>query len=116
MIRTSSGDVVADSIDEGALRILTGSGDIIGKQRTSTVFATSKSGDITGGFKTQPYGIKTSTSSGDTSVVVPTGKRTYVVTAKSTSGDVSSQVDSDPEGKGLIRATSDSGGIDLRTK
>lgn len=117
VIRTSSGDVVADSVDEGVLTILTGSGDITGKQlRVDELFATSKSGDITASFKTQPYGLKAATTSGDVSAVIPTGKQTYNVLAKSKSGEVSSMVDSDAEGKGIILVESDSGDISLRTE
>lgn len=117
VIRTGSGDVVADSIDEGALTILTGSGDITGKQlKVDELFATSKSGDITASFKTQPFGLKATTTSGDIAAVIPTGKRTYHVMAKSKSGDVSSKVDSDADGKGLILAKTSSGDISLRAE
>lgn len=117
VVRTGSGDVVADSIDEGALTILTGSGDITGKKlKVDELLATSKSGDISADFKTQPFALKATTTSGDISAVIPTGKRTYNVNASSTSGDVSSKVDADPKGKGFILAKSASGDIALRMK
>lgn len=117
VIRTSSGDVVADSVDEGALRVLTGSGDITGRRlEVDELFATTKSGDITADFKTQPFALKAMTDSGDISATIPGGKVDYAVTAKSTSGDVSSTLNSDPDGKGFVRATTGSGDIKLRSK
>lgn len=117
VIRTSSGDVVADSIDEGALTILTGSGDITGKKlKVDELLATSKSGDISADFKTQPFALKATTTSGDISAVIPSGKRTYNVMASSKSGDVSSKVDSDPKGKGFVLAKSTSGDIALHMR
>lgn len=117
VIRTSSGDVVVDSIDEGALTILTGSGDITGKKlQVDELLAKSKSGDISAGFKTQPFALKATTTSGDISAVIPTGKRTYNVTATSKSGDVSSKIVSDADGKGFVLAESTSGDVTLRTR
>lgn len=117
VIQTSSGDVVADSVDEGVLTVLTGSGDITGKAlEVDEFFATSKSGDIAAGFKTQPFAFKATTTSGDISAAIPSGKRTFKVTAESKSGDVSSQINSDPDGKGFVWAKSTSGDIALRTK
>ena len=65
-------------------------------------------------FAKQPFAFKAVTGDGDITASIPDGKRTYAVTAKSTSGHVSSQIDSDQDGAGFIRATSDSGDISLR--
>lgn len=117
VIRTSSGNVMADSVDEGALTVLTGSGDITGRQlEVDELFATTKSGDISADFKTQPFALKATTDSGDISATIPGGKVDYAVTTKSKSGDVSSTLNSDADGKGFVRATTGSGDIELRSK
>lgn len=116
-IHTTSGDVVVRSVEEGVLKIVSGSGDIDGSGLTlDELQAQTSSGDIQATFATQPFGFKATTASGDISALMPAGKRTYVVTTESTSGDVSSQLDSDPGGRGLVRATTGSGDIDLRVE
>lgn len=117
VIRTSSGDVSVREVVEGVLTITSESGDIDGSGlELDELDATTASGDISADFTTQPFGFKATTGSGDISAEMPDGKRTYVVTTTSKSGDVSSQIDSDPEGRGLVRATSSSGDIDLRAE
>nr|WP_254451087.1 DUF4097 family beta strand repeat-containing protein [Aeromicrobium stalagmiti] len=117
VIRTTAGDVVADTVDEGVLTVQTGSGDISGRGLTVDEFsAETASGDISADFKTQPFALKATTSSGDISARIPTGKVTYAVTMKSTSGDESSDLTSDEDGDGFVRATTASGDIDITTK
>lgn len=117
VVRTGSGNVAVDSVNEGALTVLTGSGNITGKRlEVDELFATTGSGDIIADFKTQPFGLKATSDSGDISATIPDGKVGYAVTAKSTSGEVSAKIDPDPDGKGFVRATSGSGNITLRTK
>ncbi len=116
VINTTSGDVVADGLVQGVLTVATSSGDIRVDGLTVDEFsAESSSGDVTASFATQPFAFKARTSAGDISASVPKGDRTYGVTATSKSGTVQSTIESDQNGAGFIRATSDSGDIALRT-
>lgn len=115
VVKTSSGDVEADTIDEAVLTVRTGSGDITGTGLdVDELSADSVSGNISADFRTQPFALKASTTSGDISATIPEGKRTYAVTAKSTSGSVSSKMTSDEDGEGFVRAVTKSGAITLR--
>jgi hypothetical protein len=117
VIRTTSGDVVVREVVEGVLTIVSGSGNIDGSKLELDEFsAQTTSGDISADFATQPFAFKATTTSGDISADMPGGKRTYVVTATTKSGDVSSAIDSDPDGRGFVRATTDSGDIALDVK
>jgi hypothetical protein len=117
VIETTSGDVRADSISQGVLTVSSTSGDITGGALGVDEFsAQSSSGDISASFARQPFAFKADTEDGDVTATVPTGERTYAVTATSKSGDVSSRIDSDKEGAGFIRATSGSGDITLNTR
>ncbi|MET0929585.1 MAG: DUF4097 family beta strand repeat-containing protein [Aeromicrobium sp.] len=116
-IRTTSGDVVVRKVVEGVLKIVSLSGDIDASGlELDELQAATTSGDIDAVFAVQPFGLKAATMSGDITASIPDGKRTYVVTTTSKSGDVASQLDSDPDGRGLVRATSGSGDIDLRVE
>lgn len=117
VIRTTSGDVVVRDVVEGVLTIESGSGDISGAGlELDELSAETTSGDISAIFATQPFAFKAASDSGDISAELPRGKRAYAVTATSTSGDVSSTIDSDQDGAGFIRATTTSGDISLVRK
>ena len=73
------------------------------------------SGDVDASFAAQPFAFKALTKSGDISASIPSGDRTYAVTAESRSGEVESSIDSDEDGQGFIRATSNDGDITLST-
>lgn len=114
VVRTTTGDVRADSVTEGVLTVTSTSGDIRGFGLELDEFsAESVSGDVSAVFAKQPFAFKAATGSGDIAATVPSGKRTYAVTATSASGDVSSSITSDDDGQGFIRATSTSGDIRL---
>lgn len=115
VVNTTSGDVTADALVQGVLTVSTTSGDIrVGELTVDEFSAESVSGDVEASFAKQPFAFKALTKSGDVSAAVPAGKRTYAVMAESKSGDVQSTIDSDEDGQGFVRATSDSGDIDLR--
>jgi DUF4097 and DUF4098 domain-containing protein YvlB len=117
VIRTTSGDVVVREVDEAVLTIESGTGDIDGTGlRLDEFSAATTSGDISAVFETQPQGFKATTTSGDITADMPGGKRTYVVATESGSGEVSSSIESDPDGKGFVRAKSASGDITLTTR
>lgn len=116
VINTTSGDVTADALVQGVLTVATASGDInVGGLTVDEFSAESSSGDVDASFAKQPFAFKALTKSGDISASVPAGDRTYSVTAESKSGNVESDIQPDGDGAGFIRATSDSGDIDLRT-
>lgn len=117
VINTTTGNVTADALMQGVLTVSTISGDIGVSGLTVDEFsAESRSGNVDVTFAAQPFAFKALTRTGDISAAMPAGDRTYAVTAESKSGGVSSTLESDQDGEGFIRATSDSGDIDLRTK
>jgi hypothetical protein len=117
VVETTTGDVVADSLAEGVLTVASASGDISAAGLKVDEFsAETASGDISATFATQPFGFKATTRSGDIRATVPAGKRTYAVLASSKSGRVSDALESDEQGAGFIRATTDSGDISLASE
>lgn len=113
-IRTTTGDVVVEDVVEGVLTIRSGSGDIRGTGlELDELSAETTSGDISASFAKQPFAVKATSDSGDIRAELASGKRTYSVTATSDSGDVSSDVESDADGAGFVRATTKSGDIAL---
>jgi hypothetical protein len=114
VVKTTSGDVRADSLAEGVLTVTSGSGDVsVADLKVDEFSADTGSGDIRATFATQPFGLKAITNSGDIRAMVPAGKRRYAVLASSRSGDVSNSLESDEAGEGFIRATTVSGDISL---
>lgn len=116
VVKTDAGDVAAEAIAEGVLTVVSGSGDIaVTDLKVDELSATTGAGDIRATFATQPFGFKATTDSGDIRATVPTGERTYVVDAKSKSGDVSSEFPAGKQGEGqpFMTARSDSGDIEL---
>lgn len=117
VVKTTSGDVVADSLTEGVLTVASGTGDIsVSDLEVDEFSAETGDGNIRASFSTQPFGFKATTGAGDIRATIPTGKRSYVVTAASKSGKVSNSLETDEGGAGLIRVRSDSGDIDLRSQ
>jgi hypothetical protein len=116
VVNTTSGDVEADSISEGVLTVSSGSGDIsVSDLQVDELSAQTASGDVRATFADQPFGFKATTGSGDIHATLPDGKRSYAVTAKSKSGDVTNDLETDDSGAGLVRLISGSGDIVLRT-
>lgn len=117
VIRTTSGDVEVRDVIAGVLTIVSGTGDITGSGLVlDELSAETTSGDISAHFAAQPFGFKATTTSGDISAVMPDGKKTYVVTTKSKSGDVESEMKSKKNAKGFVRVDTRSGDIVLRSK
>ncbi len=116
VINTTTGDVTADTLEQGVLTVATTSGDIDVAGLTVDEFsAESVSGDVKASFAKQPFAFKALTKSGDVSAAIPAGERTYAVMAESESGDVDSTISSDESGQGFVRVTTGSGDIRLRT-
>ncbi|MET0951981.1 MAG: DUF4097 family beta strand repeat-containing protein [Aeromicrobium sp.] len=118
VIRTTSGNVVAQSISEGALTVVTGAGNVSTEALSvDELEVTTTSGDVAADFARQPFGIKATTDSGDITAGVPLGDRSYTVTARSKSGQVTSSIPSKGGEQGyFVRARSSSGDIDLSMK
>ena len=122
VVKTTSGNVSADSLSEGVLTVTSGSGDVsVSDLKVDEFQATTGSGDIDATFATQPYGLKTTTGSGDIRATVPAGKRKYGVVVSSKSGDIDNTLDGEvanklsvrEAGDGFVLATTDSGDINL---
>lgn len=116
-VRTTSGNVTVSDLVESALTVNSGTGDISGTGLEVDEFsASTTSGDVAAAFAKQPFAFKATTTSGDVSATMASGKRTYAVTATSKSGDVTSDIESDTEGAGFIRVTTDSGDISITSR
>jgi hypothetical protein len=115
LVATDSADVTVDGLRGRVVTIATGSGDIRGGALQVQEFsATADAGDIVATFDDQPFALKATTKSGDITARVPTGDIEYAVTVKSDTGDIRSDLESVPDGKGILRVVSDSGDIRLR--
>jgi len=115
-VRTTSGDIRVRAISKGVLTVRTASGDVMASGLKVDEFeATTTAGDVSATFAEQPFAFKATTGSGDVTAMVPAGKRTYIVTTKTGSGNVSSALDSDAKGEGFVRVTTRSGDIRLTT-
>lgn len=121
-VRTTTGDVKAESLAEGVLTVTSGSGNVtVSDLKVDEFSADTGSGDITASFATQPFGLKANTSSGDIRATVPAGKRKYAVVVSSKSGEIDNSLDGDvtnslggdQDDGGIVRATTDSGDIRL---
>ena len=122
VVKTTSGDVRADSLAEGVLTVASITGDVtVSDLKVDEFAADTGSGDIDASFATQPFGLKANTSSGDIRATVPAGKRKYAVVVSSKSGDISNTLDGDvvsslsarDAGGGIVRAVTNSGDIHL---
>jgi len=122
VVKTTSGNVKADSLSEGVLTVASASGDVtVSDLKVDEFSADTGSGDISATFATQPFGLKANTSTGDIRATVPAGKRKYAVVVSSKSGhianslegDVASSLSAGDAGGGFVRATTDSGDISL---
>jgi hypothetical protein len=122
VVKSTSGNVSADSLAEGVLTVTSGSGDVtVADLKVDEFSADTGSGDISATFATQPFGLKANTNSGDIRATVPAGKRKYAVVVSSKSGaiansldgDVTNSLGGDQDDGGFVRATTDSGDITL---
>jgi DUF4097 and DUF4098 domain-containing protein YvlB len=114
LVATDSADVTVDGLRDRVVTIATGSGDVRGGAlRVQEFSARTDAGDIVAAFDGQPFAFKARTNSGDISARVPDGDIQYAVTVRSRTGDVRSDLESVPDGKGILRAVSGSGDITL---
>jgi putative adhesin len=114
LVATDSADVTVDGLRDRVVTIATGSGDVRGGAlRVQEFSATTDAGDVVATFDDQPFALKARTKSGDITARIPTGDIDYAVTVRSRTGDVGSDLTSEPKGQGIVRVVSDSGDIRL---
>ena len=114
LVATDSADVRVDGLPGRVVTIATGSGDVRGeKLEVQELSARTDTGDVDASFVEQPFAFKARTKSGDVSAQIPDGDVAYVVSARSASGDVASDLTSDADGNGIVRVASESGEIRL---
>jgi hypothetical protein len=115
LVATDSADVTVSSLRDRVVTIATGTGDIRGSGlRVQEFSARADAGDIDANFAEQPFALKARTKSGDVFARIPVGEIEYAVMVKSRTGDVRSDFESVPKGKGIVQVVSDSGDIRLR--
>jgi len=110
-LKASSGDIEAHGIG-GELRLESSSGDLEADELTaSSVTSRSSSGSLDLTFTQAPTSVDAQTSSGDVTVLVPTGEETYRVDTDTSSGDESANVKFDPSSTRTIKAETSSGDV-----
>jgi DUF4097 and DUF4098 domain-containing protein YvlB len=112
-LKTSSGDLEVHDVG-GPLDLSSSSGDIDADGLTSTsVSAHSSSGSATLDFTVAPQSIEAKSSSGDLSIGIPAGDETYRLDTKTSSGDDTAHVKTDPGATRTITARTSSGDVNV---
>lgn len=112
-VKTSSGDVDVHDVG-GPLDLRSSSGRLDADGLTSTTVTTStSSGSATLEFTVAPQSIEAKSSSGDVTIGVPEGTETYKVDTKTSSGDESADIKSDPAATRKITARTSSGDVSI---
>ena len=112
-LKTTSGNIEASKIG-GALTMNSSSGNLEASDLTaSSVTTESSSGNLELTFRTAPTSVQAETSSGDVTVVLPTGSETYKVDTDTSSGDESAEVKIDPASTRTITAKTSSGDVSI---
>ena len=112
-LKASSGDIEVHRIGTD-LRLASSSGDVEAFDVTgATVRATSSSGDVELTFSTAPTTVEATSSSGDVTIELPPGEQSYRVDADSSSGDLSTTVEADPQAANSVKARSSSGDVSI---
>ncbi|GAA1577375.1 hypothetical protein GCM10009804_37450 [Kribbella hippodromi] len=112
-LKTSSGDIDAHGVG-GPLVMESSSGGITGDELTSTsVTAHSSSGGSNLEFTVAPESVEAKSSSGDVAIRLPSGDEAYKVDTKTSSGDESATVKTDPNATRTIQAKTSSGDVTI---
>jgi DUF4097 and DUF4098 domain-containing protein YvlB len=110
VVRSASGDVVAQGLRGGSAELETASGDIDASGvRTRSLIAQTGSGDVTVQLFSAPQSVDARTDSGDVAVLVPPGDERYRVDAETDSGDRNVGVDDTVRAPRTLRAHTNSG-------
>lgn len=114
VVATGSGDVDLSGLKDRVVTIGTGSGDVEAEGLAVTELSVkTDSGDVDADFARQPFALKITTDSGDVDAEIPPGDVGYAVSVTSKSGDVENSLADDPQGRGLVRVTTDSGDVEI---
>jgi hypothetical protein len=116
LVRTGDGDVVVGG-KLATVAVTTDSGSVTSRDLDAVELkVTTDSGDVQVAMVEQPYALAVTTDSGDVEATVPDGERTYQVKTRSDDGDVTSDLEDDPEGEGLVSLRTDSGDVRLTVR
>lgn len=116
LVRTGDGDVVVGG-KLATVSVTTGSGSVTSRDLDAVELkVTTDSGDVEVVMVEQPYALAVTTDSGDVEATLPDGDRTYQVETRSDDGDVTSDLEDDPEGEGLVSLRTDSGDVRLTVR
>jgi DUF4097 and DUF4098 domain-containing protein YvlB len=108
-LKSSSGNLEANGVS-GDLSMDTSSGRVEATALSSaSVTGKTSSGDVDLEFRTAPSKVEARSSSGDVSVLLPTGAETYRIDADSKSGDEVAKIKVDPAATRIITLESSSG-------
>jgi hypothetical protein len=112
-VKTSSGDIEVHDVG-GPLELRTSSGDVDADGLSaSSVTTQTSSGGTSLDFTTAPQSIEAKSSSGDVSILIPSGEESYKVDTDTSSGDESANVRSDPNATRTITAKTSSGDVSI---
>lgn len=110
-LKSNSGDIEAHGIG-GVLTLESSSGDLEADDLTaSSVQSDSSSGSVDLTFTEAPSSVDAKTSSGDVTVLLPSGDEAYKVDTDTSSGDESANVKIDPSALRTINAETSSGDV-----
>lgn len=116
LVRTGDGDVVVGG-KLATVAVTTGSGSVSSRDLDAVELkVTTDSGDVEVVMVEQPYALAVTTDSGDVEATLPDGDRTYQVETRSDDGDVTADLEDDPEGEGLVSLRTDSGDVRLTVR
>ncbi|WP_433017535.1 DUF4097 family beta strand repeat-containing protein [Kribbella sp. CA-294648] len=108
-LKSSSGKIEANAVS-GDLSMDTSSGNLeAAGLSSSSVTGKTSSGNVDLEFRTAPLKVDAKSSSGDVTVLLPTGAETYRVDADTKSGDEVAKVKVDPAATRIITLESSSG-------
>ena len=114
IVRNEDGDVTADRL-AGHLELRTKSGDVRGQEMNSvSVRAVTGAGLIDLDFTTEPVAVVATSKAGDVRVTVPRGAEYRVDTATKAGDDRVSGVVRNDRANRTIRASTESGDVDVR--
>ncbi|MFF0269440.1 DUF4097 family beta strand repeat-containing protein [Kribbella sp. NPDC004536] len=112
-VKTSSGDVAVHDVG-GPLDLRSSSGDLDADGLTSTTVTTSSSsGSASLEFVVAPQSVESKSSSGDVTIGIPDAGDAYKLDTKTSSGDESANIKTDPAATRQITARTSSGDVSV---
>lgn len=112
-LKSSSGSIEVHNVG-GALRMESSSGDLEAQGLTATTVSTeSSSGSVDLEFVNAPQSVEAESSSGDVTILVPSGNEAYSIDMDTSSGDETVTVQRDPNADRSIKAKTSSGDVTI---